>query len=173
MAVRSIQTEYAQWLDSAPTAGLLMQAVEFNWNKDGTPRALYLGNHITTATNVIYETGAQVSLTPYQFEVTQPDRSGTTEASVTLTAPLPGPLFNEFQGFRGYQIAFQVIMLVRYYILPSLLYTPLSTKPERYFVTSITYSRLQVSLEASMARLPRFRAGIPYTVDEYPGLYEF
>ena len=172
MPVRSVNIEYARWLAGAPTRGLLMTAVELNWAGN---QFFYMGNHILVPTNVLFENGASITLAPVQFECSQADRSGTTEAAVTLRAPMGAELFNLFQFLRGYQAANfgYMYMKVRYYIIPGLTFTPLSNKPERYYVTSITYSRTAIVIEAAMARLPRYRAGIPYTVDEYPGLYEF
>lgn len=174
MPVRTVHPAYAQWLAMAPTANLMMTAIEFNWTRPGqAAQALYLGNHITSVTNVIYEDGRVAPLTPYQFELSQAERAGTTEARVNLQGPLPGDIFNQFQGLRGNQLAFRVVMFARYYLYPGGLGAPLSNVPEKYFVTSMTFGRLSLTMEAQMSRLPRFRAGLPYTVDEYPGLYEF
>jgi hypothetical protein len=167
VAVRSVYDEYQRWLASVPTGGALITAVELNWPPNNF---YYMGNHINTNTFCIYENGSGVTLIPYQFECTHPERSGTTESSITLTGPQSGPIFGLFHYLRGYQTNFTITMSVRYFLWPNNLHRPLASRPERYHVTSITFSRMSISVEASMARLPRYRAGIPYTVEEYPGL---
>lgn len=169
MPVNSIYDEYAYWLNLAPTSGILFQAVAFHWIN--ATESIHLGNHINTPTLVIYEDGANVTLTPYQFTVTSPERSGSTEAQVTFEGPLQGPILGLFQYLRGYQCNFDIIMVVRYYLYPRHMNRPLSSRPERYLINSMTFTRYAVQMQGSMARLPRFQAGIPYTIDEYPGLF--
>lgn len=161
--------EYAYWLSLAPTAGTLIQGVAFHWANNTA--SLHLGNHITVPTLCIYENGANVNLVPYQFTVTSPERSGSTEAQVTFEGPVQGPVFGLFNYLRGYQCNFDVVMVVRYFLYPSRMGRPLSKRPERYLINSMTFTRRSVQMQGSMARLPRFQAGIPYTIDEYPGLF--
>lgn len=167
MPVRSVFDEYAYWLASVPTAGVLITAAEFFW---GASNFFFAGNHISVPTLCIYETGANVTLQPYQFEVTKPERSGTTEANISLSGPCTGPLFNLFQSLRGSSSDFTIRLQIRYFLYPAGMGRPLANRPETYYVTSMTFSRTNVTVDAAMTRLPRLRAGIPYTIDEYPGL---
>ena len=167
MTIASIHNEYAYWLAQASTNQILITAVELAW---GAGFRSYMGNHIRTPTLCTFENGAAVTLTPYQFEVSVPERSGSTEATISLEGPIEGPLFDLLEYLRGAQCDFTMELLVRYFLYPQNMGRPLASRPERYTISTVTFTKTKVSLVAAMGRLPRYQAGIPYTVDEYPGL---
>lgn len=169
MPVRSIFDEYAIWLANAPTYGILIQACTFYWG--GFTQGIHLGNHISNPTLVIFENGANVTLNPYQFKVTAPERSGTTEAQCMVEGPLQGPIYDLFQYLRGDQCNLDVVFQIRHFLAPGFMSRPLANRCEQYIVTTMSFTRYTVQVVGTLARLPRFQAGIPYTVDEYPGLY--
>jgi hypothetical protein len=163
----NIDDDYARWLATAPTEGVLIQLLRFTWPTDNL---FFCANHIDSPTLFILENDNRPVALPYDFDITYPEHSGTTEQVVRLTGANSGGLFNLFESLQGNQINFNIMMQVRHYLSPSMLHKPMSSQPETYFVLNITYTATALSLDAGSQRLPRKQAGIPYTIEEYPGL---
>lgn len=170
MPATTIQFQYARWLQGAPTEGLLITVAEFFWGVDSY---YWVANHIENPTTFILENGWAPSVVPYPFTVSQPERSNSTDQTIQFSGPCQGGLISLFERLRGTEINFRIRLTIRYFLWPNMLNSPLSIVPERYYVTSITYNRTNIAIDASTPRLPRKLAGTPYTVEEYPGLLEF
>lgn len=172
MPTNTVRDDYAEWLATPPTTGLLVETLEINGPALGAP--ILLCNRRSTALVASDENGLPRTFLPLSFNFTKPAiRNSSEYVSTVRIDAVEGRILALFSRVSSLDLAQPVYVLLRTFIDPNMLDRPVWRVPLSFRCESARISIDVIELDLVGGRMPTKRAGLYYTMDRFEGLRPF
>ena len=172
MPNNDVRDDYAEWLASPPTTGLLVETLEITGQALGAP--ILLCNRRSTPLVASDENGLPRTFLPLSFTFTKPAiRNSSEYASTVRIDAVEGRLLQLFARVNSIDLTMPIYAALRTFIDPTMLDRPVWLSPLRFRCEQARISIDVLEMDLVGGRLPTKRAGIYYTMDRFEGLRPF
>ena len=172
MPVTSIRDDYALWLASPPTTGLLVETLELNGPL--LPSPILLVNRRSTPLQAIDENGVPRVFLPIAFTFSKPAIRNSSEYSSTARIDgLQGQLLKLLSRVTPADLTLSLYATLRLYVDPTMLDRPLYPQPLVFRVEDAKVTLDVVELTLIGGRMSTKRAGNYYIFERFEGLRPF
>lgn len=172
MPNNDLRQDYAEWLATPPTTGLLVETLEITGAALGAP--ILLCNRRSTPLVAADENGLPRTFLPLSFTFTKPAiRNSSEYVSTVRIDGVEGRVLQLFSRVSSLDLTKPVLVSMRAYIDPTMLDRPVWLPPLRFRCEQARVSMDVIELDLVGGRMPTKRAGIYYTMERFEGLRPF
>ena len=172
MPTRSVRDDYAEWLASPPTTGMLVETLELSGPALSPP--VLICNRKTEPLVASDENGMPRTFLPLAFTFTKPAIRNSSEfVSTVRIDAIEGRLLRLFYQISKRDLTQPVFATLRSFIDPTMLDRPVWLAPLRFRVEQAKVTMDVVELDLVGGRMPTKRAGIYYVMERFVGLRPF
>lgn len=172
MPTNNVRDDYAAWLASPPTTGLLVETIEIFGTTLGSP--ILLANRKDSPLQALDEMGMPRVFLPVAFSFSKPAiRNSSEYSSIVRIDGIQGRLLKMITKIRSSDLAKPLFAVLRIYVDPIMLDRPAWLAPLRFRVEEAKVTMDVVELSLVGGRMPTKRAGNHYTLERFVGLRPF
>jgi len=172
MPTRNVRDEYAEWLATPPTTGVLVETLEINGPAIFNP--ILICNRQDRPLEATDENGWPRVFFPLSFTFSKPAiRNSSEYESQCRIDALNGDLLQELYKLRSPMLNQPAFATLRVFVDPGMLDRPVWLSPLVFRIENAKVAVDVAELDLVGGRLPTKRAGLYYTLERFEGLRPF